>query len=283
MYGVLRVWGRAVVAGLVPVVLAVGFGGTASASLARSPAPATGQVCVPVRLTAVGQDLGLKEGVLHTQATVFLGHVPVATTYASFTPGTPTGSSAPFSGPIDFTPAVGTATVRGAVDLSSGKFTATSTALTGTGSLAGVSGRLDVPRHREPGHRRVHRDHHRQALRPGPLTGAAVRDLGKIIFPEGSATVAVADPSVPVTIRSCAQPEKHPHSARQPWPGRHLADRLAECPGGRRGRRVADVGWVSWTRLNWGDGANGWRPITWRVAGWWCWPETGDVRPARSI
>ena len=75
-----------------------------------------------------------------------LGRIPLASTYATFTPGALTGTSLAFSGPIVFTPEVGsatlTATVTGAVDLGTGSFTATSTALTGTQALAPVSGRL---------------------------------------------------------------------------------------------------------------------------------------------
>ena len=145
MYGSLRSWGRAVVVVLVPLIFAVAVAGAASASPAG--ASGTGRLCVPVRLSAFGQDLGAdSQGVLHTEATVSLGGVPVAGTYASFTPGALTGSSLAFSGPIVFTPVVGsatlTATVNGAVDLSSGSFTATSSALTGTAALASVTGRL---------------------------------------------------------------------------------------------------------------------------------------------
>ena len=147
MYGALRTWGRAVVVGLVPALLALSVAGVASASPVRSGASGVERLCVPVLLSAVGQDLGPdSEGVLHTQATVSLGRVPVASTYASFAPGAPVGSSLAFSGPIAFTPTVGSATltarVNGAVDLSTGSFTAISTALTGTGALAGVTGRL---------------------------------------------------------------------------------------------------------------------------------------------
>jgi len=114
---------------------------------AATAAPAT--VCAPVFLTAAGQDLGPDgQGNLHTTATVSLVGVQVATTNATFAPaGSPTGTTLSFSGPIVFSP-IGagtptlTANVLGTVDLGRGSFQATSTSVTGTGLLTGVSGSL---------------------------------------------------------------------------------------------------------------------------------------------
>jgi hypothetical protein len=104
------------------------------------------QVCVPVRLTGVGQDLGSdSQGNLHTTATIHLGPSVIGTTAATFTPsGPPVGTTLAFTGPIVFSPVRGSATVTadvvGSVDVGAGTFTATSTQLTGSGALASVSG-----------------------------------------------------------------------------------------------------------------------------------------------
>jgi hypothetical protein len=108
------------------------------------------QLCVPVRLAGTGQDLGAdSKGNLHTTATISLGPIVVGTTAATFTPsGPPVGTTLAFTGPIVFTPARGSATVTaqvvGSVDLGTGKFTATSTQLTGSGALAPVSGTVTL-------------------------------------------------------------------------------------------------------------------------------------------
>jgi hypothetical protein len=105
---------------------------------------------VPVRLTGSGQDQGKdSQGNLHTSATIFLGPVVVGTTAATFTPsGPPAGTILQFTGPIVFTPALGSATltaqVAGNVDLATGSFTATSTQLTGSGALASLSGKVTL-------------------------------------------------------------------------------------------------------------------------------------------
>jgi hypothetical protein len=106
------------------------------------------KVCAPVFLTAVGQELPPDSQGLHTTGTASLAGVPVATTNATFAPaGQPAGAILSFSGPIVFTPISGgsptlTANVLGTVDLGSGAFPATTTSVTGTGVLAGVSGSL---------------------------------------------------------------------------------------------------------------------------------------------
>jgi hypothetical protein len=105
-------------------------------------------VCVPVQLTGAGQDLGPDgQGHLRTTATVLLGGFPIATTDATFTPaGPPVDNVLSFTGPIVFTPRLGTSTltadVHGSVDVMSGAFQATSATVSGTGLLAGVSGEL---------------------------------------------------------------------------------------------------------------------------------------------
>lgn len=105
-------------------------------------------ICVPVRATGVGQDLGPDSaGNLHTIATISIAGVVVGTTSATFTPsGPPDGTQLAFTGPIVFTPRFGhatlTATVQGSVDLGTGSFVASSTAVAGTGLLAPVTGQL---------------------------------------------------------------------------------------------------------------------------------------------
>jgi hypothetical protein len=105
-------------------------------------------ICLPVYLTATGQDLGPDtEGHLMTTSTVLLAGHPVATTKATFTPsGSPTGDALAFTGPIVFTfgsqPSTLTANVQGSVNLSTGVFQATSITVTGVGLLSGVSGSL---------------------------------------------------------------------------------------------------------------------------------------------
>lgn len=131
----------AALASLVAALVVVGGAPSAQA------APQGHRVCAPVVATGIGQDLGPDaQGVLHTTATLRSGPVVLGTTYASFTPGTLAGSTLTFSGPIVFTPSVGrgtvTAQVQGSVDLATGQFTATSTSVSGTGPLAGVTGAL---------------------------------------------------------------------------------------------------------------------------------------------
>ena len=94
------------------------------------------QLCVPVHATGVGQDLG--NGM--TEATISSHGVVLGTTHATFTPTTVTS----FTGPIVFSSHIGmlTAQVTGAVDLTAGTFTATSTSITGTGLLRAVSGQV---------------------------------------------------------------------------------------------------------------------------------------------
>jgi hypothetical protein len=121
-----------------------------AAAPAASPAAAEGgsPICVPVHLTGAGQPVQSNDGLIHTAATVSLLGFPVATTSATFTPSPtqPIPGILSFSGPIGFTTSVGglsfTADVQGSVDVGSGAFQATSTSVTGTGPLAGISGSL---------------------------------------------------------------------------------------------------------------------------------------------
>ncbi len=134
--------GRTPFAGLLAAALVIASISSPATAYASAP-----RNCVPVQLTAIGQDQGPSNGVIHTVADVFLGRLKVAATAASFTPtGPPAGSVLSFAGPIVISPVVGdstlTATVNGSVDLSTGMFTATSTRVTGTRHLSGVTGEL---------------------------------------------------------------------------------------------------------------------------------------------
>ncbi len=109
---------------------------------------------MPVRAVGVGQDDGVNDqGQLITTGNVLVGGVQVASSRATFVPGTPTGTTLPFSGPIVFTARVGAATltaqVNGGVDVSTGDFSATSTSVRGTGVLAPVSGQLQFTGHED--------------------------------------------------------------------------------------------------------------------------------------
>lgn len=105
---------------------------------AQGATPRTHALCFPVRATGVGQDLGRGR----TQATISSHGVVVGHTTAAFTMGQVVGTTASFTGPIVFTSSIGTLTaqVAGTFDVASGAFRATSTSLTGTGLLRGVSG-----------------------------------------------------------------------------------------------------------------------------------------------
>ena len=127
----------------------MGLGGRTGNSPGSSPPAATAsaaQLCVPVHLTGDGKPVSSDDGLIHTTATVSLFGFKVAKTDATFTPSAPVGGVLPFSGPIVFTTAIGglsfTAEVQGTVDLSTGAFQATSTSVTGTRPLTGISGSL---------------------------------------------------------------------------------------------------------------------------------------------
>ena len=116
---------------------------TAQGATPRTPrTPRTHAICVPVRATGVGQDLGGGR----TQATISRHGLVVGHTTAAFTINQVVGTTASFTGPIVFTNALGTLTaqVAGTFDVASGAFRATSTSLTGTGLLRGVSGSVTI-------------------------------------------------------------------------------------------------------------------------------------------
>jgi len=100
--------------------------------------------CVSVTADGVGQDLG--GGV--TEATLSVGGRTIGTTRAAFTLGTISGTAAPFTGPLVFTPnrvpGTLTAQLTGAFDVTTGVFTATSTSVTGTRALRGVTGAITI-------------------------------------------------------------------------------------------------------------------------------------------
>lgn len=134
---------RILLAALVTTVVGL----LAPAQALGSPARAAHQRCVAVEATGVGQDLG--DG--RTTATVTAAGVTVGTTAATFTITGIDGTVASFVGPIVFTGPGGTliADVTGTLETSTGDFTATSTALTGTGGLAGVTGQLTFSGHED--------------------------------------------------------------------------------------------------------------------------------------
>ena len=109
---------------------------------AQAATPRTHALCVPVRATGIGQDLGGGR----TQATISSHGLLVGHTTAALTIHEVVGTRASFTGQIDFTNALGTLTaqVAGTFDVASGAFRATSTSLTGTGLLRGVSGSVTL-------------------------------------------------------------------------------------------------------------------------------------------
>ncbi len=111
--------------------------GTAQAATSRART-----ICVPVRATGVGEDLGGGR----TQATIFSHGLVVGHTSAAFSTDPVVGTTAAFTGPIVFTSALGTLTaqVAGTFDVASGAFRATSTSLTGTGLLRAVGGSVTL-------------------------------------------------------------------------------------------------------------------------------------------
>jgi hypothetical protein len=114
---------------------------TALALTAVTPAAVLGATsCHTVAATGVGQDLGGG----HTVAQVSDGGLLQGTTEAQFAITGISGTVASFEGTIVFTAnrATLTAYVVGTLDLATGAFSATTTNLSGTGKLAGVTGSL---------------------------------------------------------------------------------------------------------------------------------------------
>lgn len=120
------------------IVVAVPAGAAQGATLPAGP------ICLPVSASGVGQDLGGG----HTQATISIHGVVVGRTNASFTTQV-VGTIASFTGPIVFSSLPGTLTaqVAGTFDLTTGAFLATSTSITGTGLLRGITGRVTLVGH----------------------------------------------------------------------------------------------------------------------------------------
>jgi len=120
----------------------------ATAALA-TPAEAGGRghpklYCVAVSADGVGQDLGGG----NTTATISVRGRAIGTTTAAFTQGDPSGTAAPFTGSLVFTPnrvpGTLTAQLSGEFDVTTGVFTATSTSVTGTRALRGVTGSITI-------------------------------------------------------------------------------------------------------------------------------------------
>ena len=137
-----RVWSRlrsAVLLVVVTVAVAVAPA-TASPAAARPRPPA----CLEVSVTGVGRDLGN----LRTEGELSDGSYRVASTQAAFRPLGLSGTVLGFEGPLVITPTrvPGTITAQlvGTVDVVTGRFTATSAELTGTGPLHDVTGTLVV-------------------------------------------------------------------------------------------------------------------------------------------
>jgi len=135
--------------GIAVLAVAAAMSMTALTSVAAVPGvSATPKVCLPVYLTVTGgSELPDPDpNLINTVSDVRLAGYTVATTKAGFTPGGAVGASLAFSGPIVFTPTSSastlTANVQGDVNLTTGKFQATSTSVTGTGALIGISGTL---------------------------------------------------------------------------------------------------------------------------------------------
>jgi hypothetical protein len=99
-----------------------------------------GQVCLPVKATGVGQDLGN----FTTTATITSFGLPLGTSAATFTPTGGDATTVTFTGPIVFTTPIGTLTaqVDGSVNLTTGVFVSQSTSVSGTGAFRGVTGDL---------------------------------------------------------------------------------------------------------------------------------------------
>jgi hypothetical protein len=119
-------------------LLLIALGGAAG-----TPAGASAAIsCHAINAKGVGQDLG---GGM-TAADVVGGGLLQGTTAASFTITGLSGTVASFEGTIVFTVNNGTLTagLSGTFDVASGAFTATTTSISGTGKLAGATGRLAV-------------------------------------------------------------------------------------------------------------------------------------------
>jgi hypothetical protein len=101
-------------------------------------------VCLPFTATGEGQDLGAGR----TTATISVGDYRIGSTEAAFTITGVTGTIASFEGPLTFQPdgVRGTliAQLGGTVDVATGRFSATSTSVSGTQRLTRVTGDVQI-------------------------------------------------------------------------------------------------------------------------------------------
>ena len=133
----------ALTAAVIGALLAVMPATAADATTTRDVSRGAAKICVPVRATGVGQDLGGGQ----TVATISIGSLEIGMTQGAFTitEVDPNGIAS-FTGPITFTSDVGTivAPVTGTLDTATGAFESTSTSLTGTGVFTGVTGTVTL-------------------------------------------------------------------------------------------------------------------------------------------
>ena len=99
-----------------------------------------GSSCHNINAKGVGQDLGN----FMTQATIHGGGLLHGSTEAQFSPTGMNGDEITFTGPIVFTVnrATLSVTVNGTVNIMTGVFNASSTAMVGSGKLEGATGNL---------------------------------------------------------------------------------------------------------------------------------------------
>jgi hypothetical protein len=124
---------------LVKITLLLAIVAVATAAPASAPAAVS---CHTINAKGIGKD----NGDLTTTAQIIGGGLLHGTTAAAFTP---TGLVFPnffFGGTITFTTNNGTltATLTGSLNVVTGEFTATTTGMSGTGQLAGVTGQLTL-------------------------------------------------------------------------------------------------------------------------------------------
>lgn len=125
---------------LLKIALLLAIVAVATAAAPASAPAATS--CHKINAKGIGKD----NGDLTTSAQIIGGGLLHGTTTAAFTP---TGFSFPdfsFTGTITFTTNNGTltASLTGSLNVVTGEFTATTTGMSGTGKLAGVTGQLTL-------------------------------------------------------------------------------------------------------------------------------------------
>ena len=124
---------------LVKITLPFAIAAVAAAASANAPAAVS---CHKINAKGIGKD----NGDLTTNARIIGGGLLHGTTAAAFTP---TGLIFPdffFSGSITFATNNGTltASLNGSLNVVTGEFAATTTGMSGTGQLAGVTGKLTL-------------------------------------------------------------------------------------------------------------------------------------------